>query len=143
MTKIVPDEGNFRNMSWALISISTGTFLFLLLEIKECFLIIWLNNNVTIILIKWQTGSCVHSHCIMFMLTCCNCIVLHRSRGSMVVGFTSTCAIGAYYHWSCEFEPCSWRGVLDTTLCDKELRQVSGFFWVLRFPPPIKLTAAI
>jgi len=28
-----------------------------------------------------------------------------------------TCAISAYRHWSCEFEPCSWRGVLDTTLC--------------------------
>jgi hypothetical protein len=25
----------------------------------------------------------------------------------------------AYHHESCEFESCSWRGVLDTTLCDK------------------------
>jgi hypothetical protein len=25
----------------------------------------------------------------------------------------------AYHHWSCEFVPCSWQGVLDTTLCDK------------------------
>jgi hypothetical protein len=24
----------------------------------------------------------------------------------------------AYYHWSCEFESCSWRGVLDTSLCN-------------------------
>ena len=32
-----------------------------------------------------------------------------RSRGHMVAGFTSTC----------EFEPRSWQGVLDTTLCDK------------------------
>jgi hypothetical protein len=31
----------------------------------------------------------------------------------MVVGFS------AYYHSSCEFGPCSCRGVLDTTLCDK------------------------
>ena len=33
--------------------------------------------------------------------------------------------------------------VPDTTLCDKfvrDLRQVSGFLGVLRFPPPIKLT---
>ena len=29
----------------------------------------------------------------------------------MVVGFTTTCAISAYHHWSCEFEPRSWRGV--------------------------------
>jgi hypothetical protein len=30
---------------------------------------------------------------------------------------------------SCEFEPRSWRGVLDTTLCDKvsDLQQVCGF----------------
>jgi hypothetical protein len=26
---------------------------------------------------------------------------------------------------------------------DSELRQVGGFLWVLRFPPPIKLTAMI
>jgi hypothetical protein len=37
----------------------------------------------------------------------------------MVVEFTTTCAISAYYHKSCEFEPRSWQGVLDTTLCDK------------------------
>jgi hypothetical protein len=28
-------------------------------------------------------------------------------------------AISAYHHKSCEFEPLSWRGVLDTTLCNK------------------------
>jgi hypothetical protein len=37
----------------------------------------------------------------------------------MVDGFTTTCAVSAYHHWSCEFEPRSWWGVLDTTLCDK------------------------
>jgi hypothetical protein len=42
-------------------------------------------------------------------------------RGRMVVEFTTTCAIVAYPcdHLSCEFEPHSWRGVLDKTLCDK------------------------
>jgi hypothetical protein len=40
-------------------------------------------------------------------------------RDRMVVGFTTTSAISAYYHWSCEFESCSWRGVFDATLCDK------------------------
>ena len=46
---------------------------------------------------------------------------------------------------SCEFEPRSWRGVLDTTLCDKvsDLQQVCGFLRGLWFPPPIKLTATI
>ena len=37
----------------------------------------------------------------------------------MVVGFTITCAISAYHHYHCEFEPRSWQGVLDTTLCDQ------------------------
>jgi hypothetical protein len=40
-------------------------------------------------------------------------------RDRMVVGFTTTCAISAYHDLSCEFEPHSWRGVPDTTLCDK------------------------
>jgi hypothetical protein len=31
----------------------------------------------------------------------------------MVVEFTTTCAIIAYHHLSCEFEPHSWRVVLD------------------------------
>jgi hypothetical protein len=34
----------------------------------------------------------------------------------------------------------TWRGVLDTTLCEKcvsDLRQVGGFLRVLRYPPPI------
>ena len=37
----------------------------------------------------------------------------------MVVRSTTTYAISADHHWSCEFEPLSWQGVLDTTLCDK------------------------
>ena len=40
-------------------------------------------------------------------------------RGYMVVGFTTTHAISAYHHLRCEFESYSWRGVLDTALCDK------------------------
>jgi hypothetical protein len=27
--------------------------------------------------------------------------------------------LSAYHHLRCEFDPRSWRGVLDTTLCDK------------------------
>ena len=37
----------------------------------------------------------------------------------MVIGFTTTYAISAYHHQSCDFEPRSWPGVLDTALCDK------------------------
>jgi hypothetical protein len=46
----------------------------------------------------------------------------------------------------CEFESRSWRGVLYTALvirCVSDLRQVGGFLWVLRFPPPIKLIAKV
>jgi hypothetical protein len=43
----------------------------------------------------------------------------HCGRDRMVVGFTITCAINAYHHWSCEFKPRSWGGVLYTKLCDK------------------------
>jgi len=44
---------------------------------------------------------------------------IRRGRDRMVVAFTTTCVISAYHHYSCEFEPCSWRGLLDKTLCDK------------------------
>jgi hypothetical protein len=37
----------------------------------------------------------------------------------MVIGFTTTYASSAYHYKSCEFESRSWRGVLDTTLCDE------------------------
>ena len=40
-------------------------------------------------------------------------------RGRMVVGFTTAYAISDYHYKRCEFEPRSWRCVLDTTLCDK------------------------
>jgi hypothetical protein len=40
-------------------------------------------------------------------------------RGRMVIGIITTDAISAYHHYSCEFESRSWRGVLDTTLCNK------------------------
>ena len=42
-----------------------------------------------------------------------------RVRDRMVTEFTTTCAISAYQHKSCEFESRSWRGVFDTTLRDK------------------------
>jgi hypothetical protein len=57
------------------------------------------------------------------MLSCffliIKCLGDRRVRDRMVVGFTTTSAISAYQHYSCEFEPRSWRDVLDATLCDK------------------------
>jgi hypothetical protein len=42
-----------------------------------------------------------------------------RGRDRMIVGFTTTYAIGAYLHTGKEFESRSLRDVLNTTLCDK------------------------
>jgi hypothetical protein len=67
-----------------------------------------------------------------------------RGRDGMVVGFTTTYAISAYHHWCCEFESRSGRGVQHYVIkLVSNLRQVCGFLRVLRFPPPIKLTATI
>jgi len=52
-----------------------------------------------------------------------------HGRDHMVVGFTTICAIGTYHYWSCEFEPHSWRGVLDTTLCDKVCKWLARGLW--------------
>ena len=65
----------------------------------------------------------------------------HHDRYRMVVGFTTT------YAYQCQSPLTLWvriplrQGVLDTTLCDKfvsDLRQVSGFLLILRFPLQIK-----
>ena len=53
----------------------------------------------------------------------------------MGIGFTTTYAISVYHHWSGEFEPRSWWGVLDTTLCDKVCQWLVtdlGFLWDLQ-----------
>ena len=48
------------------------------------------------------------------------------SNGSWIY---SSCAISAYHHYNCEFEPSSWRGVLDTTLCDKVCQWLARGRW--------------
>ena len=68
----------------------------------------------------------------------------HRGSDRMVVGFTATYAISAYHYSCCEFESRSWRGVQHYVMkFVSDLRQVSGFLRVLRFPPPIKLTSVL
>ena len=75
---------------------------------------------------------------IYFLIRSCH------GHNRLVVGFTTTYVINAYYHKGCEFESRTWRGVFNTTLCDKVCQWlISGFLLVLRFPPPIKLTATI
>jgi len=67
-----------------------------------------------------------------------------RGRDRMIVGFTTTYAISTYHHWCCEFESRSGRGVQHHVIkFVSDLRQVVGFLRILRFPPPIKLTATI
>ena len=50
-------------------------------------------------------------------------------RDRMVVGFIAQVAISAYHLLSCEFEPRSWRGVFDTTLCDKVCQWLATGQW--------------
>jgi hypothetical protein len=69
-----------------------------------------------------------------------------RARDRMVVEFITTYAISAYHHWSCEFESRTGEVYLIqhyVIMFVSDLRQVDGFLRVLRFPPPIKLTATI
>jgi hypothetical protein len=47
----------------------------------------------------------------------------------MVVGLTTTCAISAFHHYSYEFEPCSWPGVLDKTSGDKVCQWLATGRW--------------
>jgi len=64
-----------------------------------------------------------------------------RGRDRMIVGITTTYAISAYHHKTCEFECRSCHCVLDTTLCDEVCQWLaegrSGFLRVLRFPLPL------
>jgi hypothetical protein len=65
----------------------------------------------------------------------------HWSYGSWIYNYIY--AISAYHHW-CEFESRSGRGVQHYVIkFVSDLWQVGGFLQVLRFPPPIKLTATI
>ena len=66
-----------------------------------------------------------------------------RVRDRMVIGLTTTNAIGAY-HWCCGLDSRSGEEYNITMYVIKfvsDFRQVGGFLRVLRFPPPIKLTA--
>ena len=59
-------------------------------------------------------------------------------RDRMVVEFATTCAIIAYHHLSCEFEPIHGEVYSIKYYVIKfvsDLRQVCGFLWVLQFPP--------
>ena len=63
-------------------------------------------------------------------------------RGRMLVEFTTTCAIIAYHHLSCEFKPHSWRGVLDKILCDKVCQWLATGLW-MSLGTPISTTKVV
>ena len=67
-------------------------------------------NNVL-----WDTTDSMETYLSYSHALDIGAVVVGRDR--MVVGFIT--AINTYHHKSCEFESSSWRGVLDTTLCDK------------------------
>jgi hypothetical protein len=63
------------------------------------------------------------------------------SHGSWI---TTTYALRSYHHWCCEFESRLGWGVQHFVIkFVSDLRQVGGFLRVLRFSPPIKMTATI
>ena len=69
---------------------------------------------------------------------------IFRVCDRMVVRFTTTYAVSGYHHYYCEFESRSGLDVQHYGIkFVSDLREVGGFLRVLRFPPPIKLTATI
>ena len=53
----------------------------------------------------------------------------HHACDHIVVEFTTTYAISAYHHYSCDFESLSWRGVLDTTIYDQVCQWLTTGRW--------------
>jgi len=71
---------------------------------------------------------------------------IRRGHDRMVVGFTTTCAISVYHHQVVSSNPVHGEVYSIQHYMIKfvsDLRQVCGFLRVLKFPPPIKLTATI
>jgi len=115
-----------------------------IVQVKITYYIVFLNPSFSL---PWLILTCVQLSSSHQNMTCSrhdNFMLNYNGRDRMVVGFTTTYAISAYHHWCCEFESRSWRGVQYYVIkFVSDLRQVSGFLRVLRFPPPIKLTTTI
>jgi hypothetical protein len=60
---------------------------------------------------------------IYFLMRSCH------GHNRLVVGFTTTYVINAYYHKGCEFESRTWRGVFNTILCDKVCQWLATGRW--------------
>jgi len=92
---------------------------------------VYLNVTELLVLHVHPAGVGFWKHLFNSISTKYSVIHIRHCRGHdrMVVGFTTTCAISAYNHWSCEFEPRSWRGVLDTIVCDKVCQWLATGRW--------------
>ena len=99
-------------------------------------IVCYINLQITSQVVRSSSlaAMCTEYNCMLKSSSHTNVLGPLRGHVRMVVGFTATCAISAYHHLSCEFEPHSRRGVLYTTLCGfkffSDLRQVDGFLWV-------------
>ena len=77
-------------------------------------------------------ASCLHRNCRLYHTNSNFPFVSNRGHDRMVVGFTTTDAISAYFHWCCEFESRSGRGEQHYVIkCVSDLRQGGGFLRVL------------
>jgi hypothetical protein len=102
---------------------------------KNCFnskLTKWLENleMILCVLVSWV-------NLLVFIVTISNLFCFHDT---ILCRWIYNYLCNAYHHLNWEFESYSWRGVLDTTLCDKVCQ------WLVTgqlFSPPIKLTATI
>ena len=82
------------------------------------------NKNVeTVRVCRLQSSSLIN--CVNYFTTCIYRLRGRRGRDRMVDGYTTTCAISVYHHWSCEFK----RDLLDTTLCDKVCQWLATGRW--------------
>ena len=90
--------------------------------------------KIRVRLINCLTLSKLNIFFAMFLFVCLFFFIKNinggrRDRDRMVVWFTTTYAMSAYYDWCCEFESRSGRGVLDTTLCDKVCQWLATGRW--------------
>ena len=96
-----------RNMSWKTRFLSCN---------RKLHISYWISNDNTDVFVKKNKSYDQHNRG-------------HLGRDHMVVGFTTTYKINAYHHYCCEFESCSWWGVLNTTLCEKVCQWHATGLW--------------
>jgi hypothetical protein len=93
---------------------------------------------------EYAPGFCLGSCWSIFIFVCSVLSVLRFSEGPSwswsygrwIINYLCNQCLSPL--WRCEFESRSWRGVLDTTLCNKVCQWLAASRW---FPPSIKLSA--